>query len=437
MHQFLICMQHYIDDLNLSYSESKDTTEAWLDTVTTLRHELALEALESFGEDLSSKDWNIKVSTEYDTGGMDEQLPEKSDDGFLLGILRFAKSQATVVAGGSPGNWQAAVRDVANWYVHNVTAYSQPTLTLCNLTGKQARWDCSGFVTCCLQRYGILLDTNWPPRSGAYANDDTIGKKLQEGGFHKYLFNGWDSVQPYDIIAYDGHIEIYNGLINGKHTSWAWGAYHPSLPCGTAHVKNGYDVIWRCQGGGIINGIMNIGNTNTVVTPLSPGQTGLSNEIIEFICMQETSHKFGYAMGPKDWNGIDLKDAKGHLTYGYGLLFHPNGQYMDTIKRTWSQPELESLYLQHAKSVSQGIDKWASGKGISLAQRQKDAIASACYNFGMGFLKKDICKMIASNPNDPNIYNTWVHLSDAQGRKYPGLLRRRKQEANWYVSGHA
>ena len=69
---------------------------------------------------------------------------------------------------------------------------------------------------------------------------------------------------------------------------------------------------------------------------------------------------------------------------------------------------------------------------IKLNQNQKDAIISACYNFGYGFLQKQICKLIASNPNNPQIKTTWEHLSDAQGKKYPGLIKRRKAEANWY-----
>jgi hypothetical protein len=39
--------------------------------------------------------------------------------------------------------------------------------------------------------------------------------------------------------------------------------------------------------------------------------------------------------------GVDYKDANGHRTFGYGLLYHPNGNYMDQIKAEWTQPELE------------------------------------------------------------------------------------------------
>ena len=163
---------------------------------------------------------------------------------------------------------------------------------------------------------------------------------------------------------------------------------------------------------------------------------GISDGMINFICQWETGHKFGYTMTTKDLNGYDLHDAGGHKTYGYGLLYHPITQkFMDTIKKTWTQKELEGLFLEHAKQASNKIDAWANTNKVKLNQNQKDAIASACYNFGFGFLQKQICKIIIANPNNPVIRNTWSHLSDVQGKKYPGLIKRRQAEARWYFEG--
>jgi GH24 family phage-related lysozyme (muramidase) len=164
-----------------------------------------------------------------------------------------------------------------------------------------------------------------------------------------------------------------------------------------------------------------------------PGETGLSDGMLSFICFYESGHQFGYKMTDKDLNGYDLHDAGGHKTYGYGLLYHPvSKKFMDTIKKVWTQQELEILFKIHAKATSNKIDSWAQRNNVKLNQNQKDAIASACYNFGPGFLNKGICKLIAKNPNNPAIKNVWAHLSDAQGKRYPGLIRRRQAEANWY-----
>ncbi len=171
-------------------------------------------------------------------------------------------------------------------------------------------------------------------------------------------------------------------------------------------------------------------------TPSTGNNIGISAGMINFICQYETGKKFGYTMTAKDLNGYDLHDADGHKTYGYGLLYHPVTQkFMDTIKKTWTQKELEQLFLQHAKYASNNIDAWSTANKVKLNQNQKDAIASACYNFGFGFLKKQICKIIAANPNNPIIRNTWSHLSDVQGKKYPGLIKRRQAEARWYFEG--
>ena len=170
--------------------------------------------------------------------------------------------------------------------------------------------------------------------------------------------------------------------------------------------------------------------------PQPSNGTGLSDGIINFICQYETGHKFGYTMTSKDLNGYDLHDAGGHKTYGYGLLYHPTTQkFMDTIKKTWTQKELEGLFLEHAKQASTKIDNWAKANKVTLNQNQKDAIASACYNFGFGFLQKQICKLIVANPNNPLIRTTWAQLSDKQGIKYPRLIKRRQAEARWYFEG--
>lgn len=161
---------------------------------------------------------------------------------------------------------------------------------------------------------------------------------------------------------------------------------------------------------------------------------GLSKGMLEFICFSETSHKFGYTMGPKDLNGVDYHDAQGHRTFGYGLLYHPvTKQYMDTIKNSWSQSELELLYLYTAKIKSDKLKNWASKNNVKLSQNKFDAMISAMYNFDDGFLNYGVCKMIAENPDNPAIQNVWAHLSDHQASKYPGLPIRRAREAKIFM----
>lgn len=155
-------------------------------------------------------------------------------------------------------------------------------------------------------------------------------------------------------------------------------------------------------------------------------------DVLQEISKFESGKPFGYTMSEKDLKGYDLGDAGGHRTFGYGLLYHPNGRYMDQVKETWTQSELEDLYKQTVNNMQRKIDQWSKKHNITLNKNQRDAITSACFNFGPGFLNKNIAKKIAKNPNDPTIYEDWARLSDKQGVKYPGLIKRRQKEANWY-----
>ena len=184
---------------------------------------------------------------------------------------------------------------------------------------------------------------------------------------------------------------------------------------------------------GDLDSIFNEGLSLEDMKSINPGSVtscGLSQGMLMLIAFYETGKKFGYNMASKDLNGYDLGDANGHKTYGYGLLYHPNGRFMDSIKKTWTQQELEQLYLYTIKKMVDKVKGWASG--LNLEQNQIDSIVCASYNFGIGFLKFPICNLIKKNPNNPQIFDIWCHLSDKQGKKFPGLIKRRKTEAAWY-----
>lgn len=190
-----------------------------------------------------------------------------------------------------------------------------------------------------------------------------------------------------------------------------------------------------------IGSILGVGDIDSIdeimkIENVTPGQTGLSEQMLNIICMYETSHKFGYTMSARDLNGYDNHDAGGHRTFGYGLLNHPaDGKKMDTKKQSYSQQELELLYLNSVKKMVNRVLAWKQKNNLDLTQNQIDSIVSACYNFGPGFLNKSISNMIKANPNNPAIRNVWAHLSDKQAAKYPGLVKRRRFEAAWYFGG--
>lgn len=276
-------MSKDVSELNLSYDfePSRITDNSVFNELMNARTGLMKEIIETFGVDMGPVNFKRTYNTTFDTAQFEAQdllsnesvLPKKNKDSLMIGILRFANALGLNNSGGD-GRWAQAVVEMAEWYVNNVHTYSQTTTAPCPLVNKNVRYDCSGFITACLWHYGALLDYPGIPSSAAFTNDDVLAKKLEEAGFEKLTFS-WDTVQPFDIISFSGHVEIYNGLKDGKHSSYAWGschdASHGGLPCGTAHIKQGYDVIWRNRYNG--GGTSSISQVNMHI---SSGQTKIN-----------------------------------------------------------------------------------------------------------------------------------------------------------------
>lgn len=240
-----------LDDFKLKYGFDKETDNDFLNTLMEVRQGLMKEIVEYFGDYCGAVNRVRKYKTTFDLSNIDGvtnhdlNLPDETKDDIINGLLRFANATGI---DGTGGRWAHAVKAVAEWYVANIHEYSQSKTVYCNLIDKDVRCDCSGFVGACLWKYGALQDVNWSFGSSAYTSGDDVKDKLKDAGFEKMPFS-WDTVKPFDIIAYTGHVEIYNGVVNGCHTSWSWGSVHDEshggLPCKTSHVSGGYDVIYR------------------------------------------------------------------------------------------------------------------------------------------------------------------------------------------------
>lgn len=144
-------------------------------------------------------------------------------------------------------SWVDSVLMTSDWYSHNVNTYSQSKTYKCSLENAgDVRADCSGFVSCCLRVAGVLpFGANYGSSSFA----TTTGKcaeLLKASGFvpMKYSF---DIVQPFDIIALNGHVEIFCKKYGNSGLSYAWGNNHNvsrgGLPCWMTKKK--YVTIWR------------------------------------------------------------------------------------------------------------------------------------------------------------------------------------------------
>ena len=204
-----------------------------------------------------------------------------------------------------------------------------------------------------------------------------------------------------------------------------------------------YDKIYNMMSNLILgklrgNGNSNQGKQSSVMTnpdsfsPSAPAN-GVDRACLDFITFEENSQKFQYKMPKKDLVGwVNPKDnsaARGHKTYGYGLLYTPDGtKFMDMVKPVWTQQELEKMFVDSCNRRGAEVMQWANSNGVKLGQNQFNALVSAVYNYGKGFFTKagrSVCSMIAQNPNNPRIPNMWAALK--------ANPNRRKREAALYA----
>lgn len=115
----------------------------------------------------------------------------------------------------------------------------------------------------------------------------------------------------------------------------------------------------------------------------------------------------------------------GVWTIGYGTT---HGITKDTVPIT---EEAAGRMLEYDLNEIGGV----VGKYLpELPQNRSDAVLSFCYNVGVeAFAESGLCAAIRRNPDDVDSvrkeFMRWVH---AKGEVLPGLVARRKAEADLY-----
>ena len=135
----------------------------------------------------------------------------------------------------------------------------------------------------------------------------------------------------------------------------------------------------------------------------------------------------------KKHEGCKLQAYKcpaGVWTIGYGSTRHPNGMPVkkgDSI--TADQAEQYLLHEASTRMAQMGLPDWMNAN-------QRTACLSWQYNCGQGaWMKSNLRKMILAKANEADIRRQWVtKYITANGKPLPGLIRRRKEEADLYFS---
>ena len=157
-------------------------------------------------------------------------------------------------------NWAKSVQIMGKAYENNIHTY-QSSNPGNKGTGKRKQYqveginvydDCSGYVSACLTKFGAFK--NEVPSSRGFVGDSNIASILEKNKFQKMPYS-WNDVQPYDIIAYNGHVEILAEKGDSP-KSWGWGSVHDGqngrsgMPAKTGNKPKGntYTTIWRYMG---------------------------------------------------------------------------------------------------------------------------------------------------------------------------------------------
>lgn len=210
----------------------------------------------------NDENFNKEVQQIDDVNGLDKYKPQDCNT--------LVSSGGYPSGPGSNSTWAKAVQSMGKWYEANIHTYQNRTppnsgsgsrkmynCAVGDWKGKVAD-DCSGFVSACLQYFGVFK-SGFIPSSAGFTRGSDVASALSSKGFTKLAYS-WDAVQPYDIISYNngksGHVEILAEKANSP-KSWGWGSVHDGktyegktrdiMPAKTGDKPKGttYTTIWR------------------------------------------------------------------------------------------------------------------------------------------------------------------------------------------------
>ena len=130
------------------------------------------------------------------------------------------------------------------------------------------------------------------------------------------------------------------------------------------------------------------------------------------------------------------KCPSGVWTIGWG---HTVGVYEGmTITREQANELLKkdvAIFEDHLNYALGLDDAGRMPNGLPISQHQFDALLSFTFNIGTGNLARStLLRKVKANPKDLSIrgeFSRWVY---GGGKRLPGLVRRRKMEADLYFS---
>lgn len=135
------------------------------------------------------------------------------------------------------------------------------------------------------------------------------------------------------------------------------------------------------------------------------------------------------------------QDSVNIWTIGWGNTFYENNKRVKAGDKL-SQKRADELFKHIMQRFVNDVNYLILD--IPIKQQQFDALVSFAYNIGSdmnnngvaeGLGDSTLLKKIKANPDDPSISAEFLKWNKAKGKTLVGLTRRRKAEANLYVTG--
>jgi GH24 family phage-related lysozyme (muramidase) len=99
--------------------------------------------------------------------------------------------------------------------------------------------------------------------------------------------------------------------------------------------------------------------------------------------------------------------------------------------RQWSKDEVMELFSRDLAVFERGVLKMCHGE---LTQGQFDALVSFSFNVGLGNLQRSTIRMKHNRGDFEGAAEAFMAWTKAGGRELPGLVKRRTDERNLYLS---
>lgn len=117
---------------------------------------------------------------------------------------------------------------------------------------------------------------------------------------------------------------------------------------------------------------------------------------------------------------------------GYAGLIRKEYPLKPEDNRVWTKEEIDQLFRDDVATFERGVLRLISSSAGS--QGRFDALVSFAFNVGLGNLQRSSIRMRANRGDHGGAADAFTMWVKGGGRVLPGLVRRRKEEKQRYLS---